>query len=175
MNIFFISDCHFEHFNIIKYCNRPFLNLDYMNEALIERWNKKVKPGDLVYHIGDFYMSRNPEAKGHRYYQFILNGDIVHIRGNHDKNNGVKTLITKCIMNVGGKKAFVTHRPPHSEAEIPHGCDFCICGHVHQVYKHKWVGDIPVINVSVDVWGFEPVSLLSIMKYLKKIKKEKRE
>lgn len=171
MRIFFISDCHFEHGNIIEYCHRPFLNVDYMNATLVERWNKKVSHGDLVYHVGDFYMNKGGE--GYRYWQFILNGDIVHIKGNHDRNNGVKTLITKCIMKFGGKTVFVTHRPPHTEGEIPYGCDFCICGHVHELYKHKWVGKYPIINVSVDVWGFEPVSIESILKYYKKIKKEK--
>ena len=171
VKVFFTSDLHFEHANIIEYCNRPFLNVDYMNRALVERWNALVKHGDLVYHVGDFYMNR--DGCGYRYWQFILNGDIVHIKGNHDKNNGVKTLIYKCVMHFGGKNVFVTHRPPHTIGEIPKGTNFCICGHVHQIYKHKWVGDIPVINVSTDVWGFQPASMESILKYYRKIMKEK--
>jgi len=170
MRMFFTSDLHFEHANIIEYCNRPFFNVDYMNKTLVERWNALVNHGDLVYCVGDFYMNRG--GRGYRYWQFMLNGDIVHIKGNHDKNNGVKTLIHRCILHFGGKSVFVTHRPPHTVGEIPKGINFVICGHVHNLWKHKFVGDIPVINVSTDVWQFQPAPMESILKYYRKIMKE---
>ena len=52
--IFFTSDHHFGHENIIRFCNRPFKDAREMNEVLIQRWNEKVKPRDEVYHLGDF-------------------------------------------------------------------------------------------------------------------------
>jgi len=54
MTKFFISDTHFNHENIIRFCNRPFQNALEMNEVLINNWNAKVKNGDIVYHAGDF-------------------------------------------------------------------------------------------------------------------------
>lgn len=79
--LFFTSDHHFGHENIIKYCNRPFENAREMNEALIQRWNEKIKPRDTVYHIGDFGLTykENLLAIVER-----LNGKIHLITGNHD-------------------------------------------------------------------------------------------
>ena len=47
--IYYISDLHFGHANIIKLCNRPFSDVNEMNEALIANWNNKVTNGDTVY------------------------------------------------------------------------------------------------------------------------------
>lgn len=80
--MFFTADTHFDHKNVIKYCNRPFSSIQEMNQALIDKWNSKVKPGDLVFHLGDF-------AFGHDILKFteVLNGDIILIKGNHDDKN----------------------------------------------------------------------------------------
>ena len=53
-NIFFTSDSHFGHENIIRFCKRPFNSVREMNEELIHRWNSKVRPNDIVFHLGDF-------------------------------------------------------------------------------------------------------------------------
>ena len=52
--IFFTSDTHFYHSNIIKFCNRPFNDKHDMNEELISQWNSIVSDTDEVYHLGDF-------------------------------------------------------------------------------------------------------------------------
>lgn len=79
MTIFFTSDHHFGHSNIIKYCNRPFKNVDDMNESMIKNWNEVVKSGDTVYYVGDFCFDPNP-AK----FLYRLNGKKILIKGNHD-------------------------------------------------------------------------------------------
>ena len=166
MKVYFTADCHFDHTNIIKYCNRPFKNIKQMNETIIKRWNKIINKDDLVYHIGDFAFRGQLNA---RKFECILNGDIVHIQGNHDLNNGIKTYITKCMMYFGGKDVFVQHHPP----EIIPVCDFCICGHIHEKWKfkiHKQHLNIPIINVGVDVNEFTPVSTESLLKQYNKIK-----
>ncbi len=79
--IFFTADHHFGHENIIRFCNRPFENAQEMNEALIERWNAKVKPKDEVYHLGDVGLTyqENLGAILDR-----LNGRKYLIVGNHE-------------------------------------------------------------------------------------------
>ena len=52
--IFFTSDLHFGHENVLKMDNRPFKTVDEMDAELIKRWNKKVNKGDIVYVLGDF-------------------------------------------------------------------------------------------------------------------------
>lgn len=49
--IFFTGDTHFNHFNIMKYCKRPFNSVKEMNETIIKRWNEKVKHTDIMYHL----------------------------------------------------------------------------------------------------------------------------
>ena len=86
-NIFFISDTHFGHANMLTFINydgtrmRPFDSVEEVDELMIENWNKMVKPTDKVYHLGDcFYKSSNPDQIMSR-----LNGEKVLCRGNHDR------------------------------------------------------------------------------------------
>jgi calcineurin-like phosphoesterase family protein len=81
---FFTSDTHFGHANIIRFCNRPFRNVEEMNEALIENWNLVVSEDDTVFHLGDFAFG------GSNVWKSIiprLNGHINLIIGNHDRKN----------------------------------------------------------------------------------------
>ena len=50
---FYISDWHYGHANVIAFDNRPFKSLLEMDEALVDRWNAVVSPGDIVYVLGD--------------------------------------------------------------------------------------------------------------------------
>ena len=84
-NVFFTSDTHFRHDNIIRFCQRPFENVEEMNEKLIENWNAKVPEDGLVFHLGDFAWGGYQDWKTVRE---RLNGGIVLIKGNHDFKNG---------------------------------------------------------------------------------------
>lgn len=85
--IFLISDTHFGHENIIKYCSRPFPSLDAMNEAIIHRWNSVVQPLDTVYHLGDFCLGNLQTWAEIR---ARLNGHVILIKGNHDRHTTKK-------------------------------------------------------------------------------------
>jgi len=77
---YFVSDTHFNHNNIIKYCDRPFDSVEEMNEVLIKNWNSVVSEGDIVYFLGDFSMSLGAVEELTK----RLNGHKKLITGNHD-------------------------------------------------------------------------------------------
>lgn len=87
-NVFFTSDTHFNHRNVIKYSNRPWDTVEEMNAALIERWNSCIKKDDTVYHLGDFTLTMKVDLIDEWLGQ--LNGQIRLVKGNHD--NWVKRL-----------------------------------------------------------------------------------
>lgn len=161
--IFVTADLHLGHKNIIKYCDRPFENEDDMNNAIIENWNSVVKHDDIVYHLGDFCFYKIKAKQ----WEAVLNGTIIHILGNHDKNNGVKSIITHALCEFANKVFLMTHRPPTMQPEVPDFCNFVICGHVHEKWKvkHEKNIDAPIINVGVDQWNFTPVRLSDIINF----------
>ena len=77
MRTWFTSDTHFGHALMARL--RKFNCIQDHDEALITEWNKRVKKGDVVWHLGDFAW-RSAGA-----YRFRLNGEIHLVKGNHDR------------------------------------------------------------------------------------------
>lgn len=110
-NVFFISDTHFGHGNIIRYCNRPWnvgkndktgeIEIDdncieEMNEAMISNWNSTVSEKDIIWHLGDFCVGfKNQKHKYDETRRIAerLNGNKKIVLGNHDIRNNVKFYI----------------------------------------------------------------------------------
>ena len=80
--VYFTSDTHFGHENIIKWCRRPYSSVEEMNEKLIENWNSVVGPDDIVFHLGDFAFGGSGLWKE---VLSRLNGKKYLIIGNHDE------------------------------------------------------------------------------------------
>lgn len=80
--IYFTSDTHYFHRNIIEYSKRPFASIEVMHEELVKRWNSVVEVTDTVYHLGDISFGREQATREllHR-----LKGKIKFLHGNHDK------------------------------------------------------------------------------------------
>lgn len=168
--IFLTSDTHFSHKNIIRYCNRPYADVSYMNQGMIDAWNSVVNDGDIVYHLGDFSM----HEKSVKHYLDRLYGIKVLIRGNHDENSILHEFdgyAHRMIMNHKGLVFEMVHDPSHLSGKI----DYAFCGHVHDSWKRvekgyeqvdKQRGNISygiieatTLNVGVDVHEMKPILL----------------
>lgn len=81
---FFTADEHYGHRNVIKFCKRPFVDIDDMREKLIAAHNAKVSKGDFTYHIGDMFW-RTCSVDEAVTIMTRLNGQHVLVYGNHDE------------------------------------------------------------------------------------------
>lgn len=151
--MFFTSDTHFGHANIIKYCARPFASVQEMNRELLARWNAVVGPRDTVYHLGDFALGKESETPA---FLRKLNGSRkILIRGNHDRN--ARQMLEAGFNEVHEKLEWngwmLQHHPIATNRKL-------LCGHIHE----KWTRIGWVVNVGVDVWDFTPRTIEELMK-----------
>jgi len=170
--IYFTSDLHFNHANIIGYCNRPFNSLHEMHSSLINNWNGVVTKDDTVYMLGDFaFASKNLVA----HYRASLNGRVVAILGNHDKSigsmlsAGFDEAHYNLTLDIDGYKIYMSHIPidkdtdyaKHKSAFVqrPPYHDYFLCGHVHDHWAYKG----KMINVGVDVREYTPRTLQELI------------
>jgi len=174
MTFWFSSDYHLGHENIIEYTKRPFKNLAQMNATLIKNHNSRVKPNDTVFFLGDFCFKNSKggkEGEGdlHNADHYIskLNGRFTFIRGNHDNNNSLKTILEYAVIHHGGQDIFLCHKPE----DVDTAYRLAFCGHVHEKWKFKRIKGCDLINIGCDQWGFKPVELQEIMKEYQKWKK----
>jgi len=154
--IWFTSDTHFGHKNIIKYCNRPFSNVEEMNETFIANWNQVVSEKDTVYHLGDFSMG-NPIQ-----YLKRLKGRIHLVRGNHDKPKDFIGLVESfnCIKTLKCNNLYIVlcHYPLRSWDRKCHG-SYHAYGHVHGTEPKFCMS----YDVGVDNNSYTPINLETLI------------
>lgn len=167
MKTWITSDQHFHHANILNFTDsegnliRPgFDDVHDMNEYMITRWNEAVDPGDKVYNIGDIVMKGAAWA----FEDIIphLNGEIVLIKGNHDKAKlhvyakYFKDVRSEIHMKTfKGNMVIFTHRPillPDLGPSLPYYV-FNVHGHIHQ----NEIEDKRYYNVCVEKHDYRPV------------------
>lgn len=177
--IFFTSDTHFNHNNIISFAQRPFHNVEEMDDMLIKNWNDKVPTDGLVFHLGDFCFGRGNCKR----YLNRLNGRVILVIGNHDFNNmsaGDLDLFAyhsqQMFISIEKRKIFLNHFPFLCYTGVyrqPEDMIWQLFGHVHSHTSsdiNSGIGgngkDIPRLNmlfpcqydVGVDNNGFAPIS-----------------
>lgn len=170
MTVWFTSDTHFNHKNIIRYCGRPFEDVQSMNDSIVERWNSCVKPTDKVYHLGDIGLFSQEEDVNAMVDN--LNGTVWAVKGNHDGKK-VKRALGYRLQKARGywidhTFAVMVHKPCNFPAIVQTN-DWnnvvLLYGHVHDRAPDclHWVRfpdgkEILAYHVGVDTNNFFPVS-----------------
>lgn len=190
--IYFISDLHEGDKNIIKYCNRPFNDIDQQWSFIKENWNKTVRHNDTVYILGDAFWNTVPKSMV-RDKLNSLNGKKILIKGNHDSGKitfsnarswGFEAIYHELKIKINKNYMVkLSHYPyrPHWLKELK--CSlFYKLGIYAWDFKHKdkrpknegtWLihghthSEKRVsgkqINVSVEAWNYTPVSINQII------------
>lgn len=177
MRTWFTSDLHFGHENIIKYCARPYRDVDEMNQDLIRRWNDVVSDHDTVWVLGDFAMGDISDTLT---IAADLRGHKILLAGNHDRcwtgrresaeawterylesgfaevRQGVQSL------TINGHRVDLCHFPYVGDSHdkdryiehrpVDHG-GWLLHGHVHE----RWRQRDRMINVGVDANSYAPL------------------
>lgn len=164
-NVFFGSDPHFNHLNIIKFCPETrgqFDNVQEMNEEMIKRHNEKVGVDDIFYCLGDLAFGSD--------FSFLdrLNGKIRLVRGNHDdkiiaqRPDRFDDVQYMYDIKFGKKSYILCHYRLMTWRNRKHGVRH-LFGHTHN--------SIPSIKNAIDMgydnpqWGLAPASLEEIEDY----------
>ena len=172
MSVLFSSDAHYSHENIIRFCNRPYKSVQEMDEALIDNWNARVQPDDVVYLLGDLFFCEASKAKHilHR-----LNGEKHLVLGNHDKLIRADRSIQRMFAEVHpdlfetsieGTHVVMCHYPMVTWNRSGRG-SYQLHGHCHN--NLPFDPTVRRLDVGVDAQGYAPIRWDEIKRKLDKI------
>lgn len=170
MTVWFTSDTHFGHKNIIGFCNRPYLSTDEMDADLIKNWNMLIAPDDEVWHLGDFSFHRSDWRSDAAIVE-QLHGRKHLIVGNHDnygfqkkcKWTSVNQGIIERSFSCNGYQTHLVlaHYPLREWNGFFYG-SYHLYGHVHARLKSYGRS----MDVGVDTNNFMPYKLEQILTIL---------
>jgi calcineurin-like phosphoesterase family protein len=160
--IWFTSDQHYGHKNIIEFSKRPFVGVGHMNQAMVEWYNDTIEDDDVVIHVGDL-------AFGDEYFAnnvlSHLKGYKILVVGNHDfmgkklrRFEGYDEIHLCLGLERDKQKFVITHYPFE---ECPKGYRN-IHGHTHAASFESYRGDTH-FNVNVEFHSYKPIQLRKIL------------
>lgn len=170
-NIYFWSDIHFNHKNIIKYSGRPYPNPDLMNQCLVGNYANIIKDDDIVIWGGDITFGKIGEVNR---ILSQLPGYKIHIIGNHDMDNhgNLNHLIFDerhpcLVIDIEDHDIDFQFLVTHYPLDIVPNKSFSVHGHIHQhlLNEHK------NFNVCVEHTNYTPQHINVLIKKAKNILK----
>lgn len=161
--IWFTSDWHLGHYNIIKSCNRPFKTVEEMDKIIIDNCFELIKSNDTLYFLGDMSMKRYIFEK--TIDLFIKNKiNLIFIKGNHDVIRNYYRYEMMLETSINGQYITMCHYPMISWNKSHYG-SWLLYGHTHN-------GNIPLngkmMNVGIDKNNFKPINFDQIKEYMDK-------
>lgn len=171
MTIYFTSDSHFHHKNILNFENRPYNSTEEMTEDMIRLWNEQVNDNDTIYHLGDLCLGNFKQTVD---VLKQLKGKIILIKGNHDFSKHYKKINEMGLLheyhevgitlNYNKQQMWLTHYPFEIGLRPR---KWSVHGHIHgnesswdnQInvgvdsphFKHKPFGELITIDELCDV------------------------
>ena len=176
--VFFTSDLHFRHGNIIKYCNRPFESVQEQTEKLIENWNSTVSETAIVFILGDFAFATKNQWRN---ILNKLNGTKYLILGNHDRDADIPNELfmdvvdlAKISIKVNDEyKTFILSHRPFLCWEGSNTGTIMLYGHCHSstnpniipTFDHELLKHMPKnsYDVGVDNNDYRPISVIEVL------------
>lgn len=184
----FTSDHHFGHENILKYTDRDFDSIDFMNQKYIWNWNHVVKPQDVVFHLGDFTLRDSSFAKDIfpvlNGIVFVLSNKEHHDRfwlpeeefwfgeSNYTSRSGKRVVLLPPLVSLGSPQypneqgyplTIVLCHYPLEVWDRKHYGSIHLHGHIHDEEHHDHQKMERRINVGVDFTDGYPVSLDEVL------------
>ena len=172
MRIFFTSDLHFNHENVIKHSARPFESLEHMSEHLISVWNARVANNDQVWCLGDFCLTRGKGKDAALVESLLsrLNGQKFLIPGNHDRDEVIKSRHWQAVYPMHEIKVKLNPSDVHAQRIVL--CHYALRTW-NQMHRGAWMlhghshGNLTdiggkIMDVGVDCNNYCPISLEEI-------------
>ena len=180
--VWFTSDLHFGHRNVIRFCERPFENEKEMGEKLIENWNSVIGDNDIVFVLGDTFWFN--DSRGIKKALSQLKGKTIYmLPGNHDDFEHYHRVdderIVLCpdvvvlwLQEYGSSKKneiWMSHYPMMTWPHRDNGA-WQLFGHIHsKVGRTSGIDqDLPLHwnqhDVGCDYWGYRPVDFETLQR-----------
>jgi len=188
--IYYISDTHFYHDNIRKYCQRPFDNTHHMNATMARNIRSVDTAQNRLIHCGDFTF--RPKALHETFGELMYPEHNTLILGNHDRLRSpaeirivqtwfhtligthklwrTNSLVVEDKLPSGPVKVLVTHLPaqPREMGDF----DYNVYGHFHnnlflqpeREVDWLWVlRDSRYLNAGVEITEYMPQTLAQLI------------
>lgn len=175
--LYFMSDPHFYHENIIKFCKRPFKDVQEMNTMLLKNINDTVGQKDELWILGDFCFAGWSEAAA--ILRQINCKNIHYVDGNHDKpmrHENVRKLLKSYqdykTISYEGQQIVMFHYPIADWVAAHRGA-WMVHGHTHGTLPPENMGlaNKKIVDIGVDCWQYKPVSFIELKAYMDKREK----